>query len=486
MAVILAVDQSTSGTKAVVFDRAGQVRGRADLPHRQIHPRLGFVEHDPEEIWRNVCALLPQALETAGVTWADVEAIALTNQRETVACWDAETGKVPCNAVVWQDGRAEEICRSLSDQEARISELTGLRLSPFFSAPKLRWLLEHDPETASLAGTGRLRFGTMESFLLSRLAGVHRTDLTNASRTMLMDLGSGSWSEELFRLFGIPMEAAPEIVPSDGADAVTLGSDGIPAGIPVVSLIGDSHGALFGNLCVTSGQSKVTYGTGSSIMMNAGPKPPAHNNAVAWSVAYAVSGEGTTYCMEGNLNTTGASIRWLRNLGLIQSDKDAGPLSRKSRANSPVYFLPALEGLAAPHWRSDVRASFVGMDSAATRADLCRAVEEAIAFSIADVVFAMTDMPAGICADGGAVRDSYLMQLQADVLGTQVRTSAVEEVSARGAAFLAGLKTGFYPSRDFLAGRLETGTVYAPRAGRKEALARYETWKGHLAALLSR
>lgn len=489
--VILAVDQSTAGTKAVVFDALGNAVGKASKLHAQLHPQPGWVEHDPEEIWQNTVSVMCDALALSGKTWANVAAIGITNQRETIVCWDRETGKPAANAIVWQDGRAEDFCRTWQSAQDEIRQSTGLQLSPFFSAPKLAWMLSHNSRIAELAKKDALCFGTIESYLLFRMSGgVHKTDATNASRTMLMNLADCRWEDLWFSKFGIPRSAAPEIIACDDVGSTTKACAPIPDGIPIAAIIGDSHAALYGNLCLKPGQSKVTYGTGSSIMMNTGTLRSESTHGLVRSLGYMTASGGPVYCLEGNLNTTGAIIRWLCDqLHLLDSPKDSGRIAQLADPNSGVFFLPALEGLAAPYWRSDVRARFEGLTTASTQADLVRAAEESIAFSIADIIFAMQQelgvLPGAIAADGGAVRDEFLMQTQSDVLGVSLRTGALEEVSARGAAFLAGLRVGLYASESMLESSMEVRQEFRPSVNQEYVQAKYRTWKQKMLTLLA-
>ena len=486
MAVILAVDQSTAGTKAVVFDRGAKILGKALLDHQQYYPKPGWVEHDPEEIIANTELAMEQALAAAGLGWSDVAAIGLSNQRETVLLWERDTGKAVHNAIVWQDGRAAALCEALEGEYAYLRAVTGLEPSPFFAAPKAAWLLKAYPELRARAERGELAMGTVDSYLLWRLTGgkKHCTDVTNASRTLLLDLQRVQWDARAFALFGLPQALAPEIVMSDASKAVTAGCRRIPDGIPIAAMLGDSHAALFGQCCHSPGSAKVTLGTGSSVMMNTGSQVIGSQNGLVASVAYGQGGQ-LCYCLEGNINTTGGIIKWFcEQLGILDTPADAGKVAMGIDSNDGVYLVPALAGLAAPHWVSDARASFVGMTSGTTRAHLVRAGEEAIAYQITDVLRAM-EQDTGrkltiLRADGGPGRDKFLMPFLAGLLGCRVDVAGIEELSALGAAFCAGLAVGFWRDRETLAGLRPVGALWEPGMDAAAANRLYAGWKAAL------
>lgn len=480
--VILAVDQSTAATKAILFDRSARIVSKAFLPHTQYYPAPGWVEHDPAEIAANVEKAMLQALESAGLTFADVDSIALTNQRETVLVWNRETGKPVCNAIVWQDGRAATLSALSAEDNAYLRSTTGLEPSPFFSAPKVAWILRNVEGAQALAEQGKLAFGTVDSYLLYLLTGgkAHKCDVTNASRTLLLDLAALKWDPKAFELYGIPMSMAPEIILSDGVNETTANIGGIPAGLPIASMIGDSHGALFGQCCFEPGETKATYGTGSSVMMNTGSQPMRSAYGLVSSVAYGTKG-GVCYCLEGNINTTGGITKWLmEGLHLLESASESGKIAASLPDNGGVYLVPALAGLAAPHWKSEARAAFVGMTSGTTAAHLIRAGEEAIAYQIADVVRAMAeDLKAPVRAlrvDGGPTRDRFLMDFQAGLLQCPIDTAGIEELSALGAAFIAGLATGFFSSQEALKSLRPAGAAYSPAISQAQAETLYKGW----------
>lgn len=484
--VILAVDQSTAGTKAVVFDRNASIRGKVLLDHKQYYPQPGWVEHDPAEILANTESAMEQALQAAGLHWSDVAAIGLSNQRETVLLWDRATGNAVHNAIVWQDGRAAALCQALEPEYDYLRHITGLEPSPFFAAPKVAWMLQEYPELKERAQTGELAMGTVDSYLLWQLTGgqKHCTDVTNASRTLLLNLEKVQWDDRAFEIFDIPKSLAPEIIMSDACNTVTHGCQRIPDGIPIAAMLGDSHAALFGQCCHNPGSAKVTLGTGSSVMMNTGSEVVRSRHGLVASVAYG-QGNELHYCLEGNINTTGGIIKWFcEQLGILSKPAEAGTVAMSIPGNDGVYLVPALAGLAAPHWQPDARASFVGMTSGTTRAHLVRAGEEAIAYQITDVLRAMEqdtgEKLSVLRADGGPGRDPFLMPFQAGMLGCRVDVAGIEEISALGAAFCAGLAVGFWPSRDALSDLRPVGALWEPSMDTAEANRFYQGWKAAL------
>jgi len=484
--VIVAIDQSTAATKAVVFSKNAEILAKTLVPHEQHYPAPGWVEHDPSEIAANLETAVVTALENARLTFSDVDSLALTNQRETVMVWNRETGKTVYNALVWQDGRATAYCEFDEGTTEYLRKTTGLEPSPFFSAPKVSWILDNVPGARQLAEEGKLAFGTVDSYLLYLLTGgkAHKCDVTNASRTLLMDLETLSWDERAFSIFNIPLSMAPEIVLCDSVNESTSEAGRIPAGIPIASMIGDSHAALFGQCCFEPGSVKATYGTGSSVMMNIGGEVKRSSYGLVTSVAYGTK-DGICYCLEGNINTTGGITKWMcEGLGILESASQSGKIAASLPDNGGVYFVPALAGLAAPHWKSDARAAFVGMTSATTFAHLIRAGEEAIAYQIADVVRAMEeDLSSPVTSlrvDGGPTRDMFLMDFQAGILQCIVDTAGIEELSALGAAFIAGLSTGFFRSKAELNQLRPVGNCYAPSFDKLHAEKLYAGWKSAL------
>jgi glycerol kinase len=482
---ILAVDQSTSATKAVLFNEAGEAAGRASLPHRQYYPAAGFVEHDPEEIFANTLAVMRRCVEQRGAGESELAALAITNQRETALIWDRTTGKPICNAAVWQCLRGEDICRELSDQGygGLIKEKTGLVLDPYFSASKLKWMLDNTPGARSRADTGELAFGTIDSWLVWKLTGgqVHVTDYSNASRTMLFDISALDWSSELLELFTIPLSMAPSLAASDRVVAKT--KRGVPFGVelPIAGLLGDSHAALFGETCFERGAVKATYGTGSSIMMNIGADPLEPRGGIVTSVGFGLS-SGVSYAFEGNIHSSGATIQWLaEDLGLIANPAESTAHAQSVPSTGGVYFVPAFVGLGAPHWDSEARATISGISRSTKKAHIVRAAEESIAYQVRDLLEVMASEssiePETLNCDGGATRDEFLMQFQADILGKPVRCAAIEEVSALGSAYAAGLATAIWSGLEELAALGRSGKIYAPRMGADERKRLIAGWK---------
>ncbi len=450
-----AVDQGTTSTRFIVFDEEGRSLGSAQLEHRQIFPEPGWVEHDPAEILTNTDRVIEEALSLAGLSRSDLSAVGITNQRETTLLWERATGRPVHNAIVWQDTRTADLCRRLGGDQGqdRFREQTGLPLATYFSGPKLSWLLQHDDELANRAVAGELCFGTMDSWVAWHLTGGrHVTDVTNASRTMLMDLRSLEWSGELCDAFGIPAALLPEIVPSVGRIGPGVG---VLEGVPLSGILGDQQAALFGQTCFDPGAVKNTYGTGCFMLMNTGTAPVVSNSGLLTTVGYRIGGEPAVYALEGSIAVTGSLIQWLRdNLGLIHSAAEVEDLAASVADNGDVYFVPAFSGLFAPHWRSDARGVIVGLTRFATKAHIARAALEATAFQTKEVLDAMrADTGADLAelrVDGGMVANDLLMQFQADLLGVPVIRPVVAETTALGAAYAAGLAEGLWGSLDDL------------------------------------
>lgn len=461
MRVVLSIDQSTQGTKGLVWSLDGELLARADLNHRQIVSREGWVSHDLNEIWENVKKVATLALERAGSVPGDVCVIGISNQRETACCWDRQTGAPLSHAVVWQCGRAQKIAERLRrdgwEQKTRLK--TGLMLSPYFSAPKYRWLLENAPEVRCSAEKGRLCFGTVDSYLLFRMTqgAAFATDYSNASRTGLLNLDTLAWDEELLSAYGLKREWLAQVRMSDALFGETTLDGLLPEPIPIHGVLGDSHAALFAHRCVEAYTAKVTYGTGSSIMMNAGTRRPEPGEGIVASLAWGCGGT-VVYCLEGNINYTGAVITWLvQDMKLLTTPSQAGPISATLSDNDGVYLVPAFSGLGAPYFDSNARAAIVGMSRGATPAHIVRAAEECIAYQIRDVVCAM-EKAAGrnlamLCADGGPTRDAFLMQFQSDILGMPLHVSSTAELSGAGAAYCAALAGQFTDERRLFGNR---------------------------------
>ena len=439
--MILAIDQGTTGTTCLVFDREGQVRGRAYSEFEQFFPRPGWVEHDANEIWEVTRRVAAAAIADAGATGADLEAIGITNQRETVVAWDPQTGEPIHRALVWQDRRTAARCDELTDagHEPLVRERTGLTIDPYFSGTKIEWLLRN------VEGAERAVFGTIDSWLLFKLTGRHVTDYTNASRTMLFDIRKLAWDEELCALLGVDSARLPEPLPSSCVFGTTseLGGE-----VPVAGVAGDQQAALFGQACHHPGMAKNTYGTGSFVLLNSGTEPPSAPEGLLATVAASSGGE-VSYALEAAIFVTGAAVQWLRDgLGIIEEAGETEALAASLDSNDGVYFVPALAGLGSPYWDPYARGTIVGLTRGSGRAHLARAALEAIAYETVDAVRAQ-EAACGerlelLRADGGATVNRWLMQFQADVLGAPVSVPEIAETTALGAAYLAGIATGIW------------------------------------------
>lgn len=475
--MILAIDQSTSGTKALLFDAQGRLIYREDRAHRQIVDENGWVEHDPEEISANILALL--AVINEKYDFADIRAIGISNQRETVMAWDRVTGKPLHNAIVWQCARGEGICREIEarGQAERVREITGLPLSPYFSAAKLAWLHRHVPEVCVAARAGRLCCGTMDAWVLQTLTGGKswKTEYSNASRTQLFSLRELRWSEEVCSIFGISPDWLPEVCDSD-AEFGKLTLSGFPE-VPIRAMMGDSHAALFGHGCLSPGMVKATYGTGSSVMMNTGAELVVSGSGLVSSLAWG-RGDKVDYVLEGNINYSGAVIGWLVDaLGLAGSAKEIEKLAESADPEDGSYIVPAFSGLGAPYWNAGARAAILGMGRSTGKAEIAKAALESIAYQTTAVALAIAeDMPvAALHADGGPTRNAGLMQLQSDLLEKEVRVSATEEISGAGVAYMAGIAAGAYDSATIFDQRQYT--VYAPEMDEKTRKKKRAGWR---------
>lgn len=458
---LLAIDQGTTGTTAQVLASNGVVAARVDVDFQQHFPAPGWVEHDADEIWRSVTSTASAAIEKAGVKPADIAAIGITNQRETVVAWERSTGKVLGRAIVWQDRRTASRCEALRGQNhsERVRGISGLVLDPYFAGTKMQWLLENGLSSR----VDDLCFGTIDSFLLWRLTGGvrHATDATNASRTLLMDLEQQAWSEELCDLFEIPMRTLPEIVGNAELLGTTRGFGAVPDGTPITGMAGDQHAALFGQACFTQGDLKCTYGTGAFLVLNAGSSRPRSSHGLLETLAWKLPGEGATYALEGSCFVAGAAVQWLRDgLGILGSAREVEDLARQVDSADGVAFVPALAGLGAPYWDPAARGLICGITRGTTRAHLARATLEGIAFQVDALVEAMrqdTHAPIRkLRVDGGAAANDLLMQLQADFSGLQVERPQDLESTARGAAMFAGLGVGMFSSPDDAARMIQT------------------------------
>ncbi|PYS79294.1 MAG: glycerol kinase [Acidobacteria bacterium] len=482
---VLSIDQGTTGTTALVFDRDCRVRGRGYSEFTQHYPRPGWVEHDAEEIWRVSLRAAREALAGAGVGARELRAVGVTNQRETVLAWERAGGAAVGRAIVWQDRRTAAACDELKSRglEDVIREKTGLVLDPYFSGTKIKWLLDNTPSLRERAARGEVVFGTIDSWLVWKLTGgrAHATDCSNASRTLLFNVNTLEWDDELLSLFGVPREALPEVKASSGFYGETDPSVFFGASVPVAGVAGDQQAALFGQACYTEGMVKNTYGTGSFLLMNTGRKPVPSRKGLLTTVAWQIEGEAAEYALEGSIFITGAAVQWLRDgLQIISRADETEALARTLDSNEGVYFVPALAGLGAPHWDAYARGAIVGLTRGTTRAHLARAALESMCYQTRDVVGAM-ERDSGIelkevRVDGGAVANSFLMQFQADILGVPVEVPEVTETTAAGAAYLAGLAVGFWRDREEVAARWKVARRYEPRMKEDERERLHRRW----------
>jgi glycerol kinase len=490
MSHVIAIDQGTTGTTVLVLDDELRVRGRGYREFRQIYPTPGWVEHDPDDLWGSVNQALETALASAGVGAGELAAIGITNQRETTLLWERATGRPVHNAIVWQDRRTADHCAALkaAGHEARVRELTGLTIDPYFSGTKLRWMLDHDPTLRARAGRGELAFGTVDSFLISRLTGraAHVIDVTNASRTLLFDLRAQGWSDELLGLFDVPREVLPEVVASSGPIAVTRGVAGLPDGIPIAGVAGDQQAALFGQACFDPGDAKCTYGTGAFILMNTGTWPVASRAGLLTTVAWKLGDGELAYALEGSAFIAGAAVQWLRDgLGLIGSAAEVEALAASVPDSAGVIVVPAFTGLGAPHWRPDARGAITGLSRGTTRAHVARATLEGIALQNVDILRAM-ERDSGralttLKVDGGASANDLLMQFQSDVLGVAISRPQMVETTALGAAFLAGLGAGVWTSKEQIRRTWREDRRFVPTTDRAWVDAHLARWDAAIA-----
>ncbi len=492
MKYILALDQGTTSSRAIVFDRAGSIVSVAQKEFPQIFPRPGWVEHDPRDIWSTQAGVAAEALTKANVRATDVAAIGITNQRETTVVWDRLSGVPICNAIVWQDRRTAGICDRLRARKLDrvIRRKTGLVIDAYFSATKVQWILQNVKGARALAKAGQLAFGTVDSWLVWNLTGgrVHVTDVSNASRTMLFDIRKGAWDDELLKIFGVPRSMLPEVRSSSEVygETTLLGSP-----IPIAGIAGDQQAALFGQACTKPGMAKNTYGTGCFMLMNTGTKPIASKNNLLTTVAWRI-GDRTEYALEGSIFIAGAVVQWLRDgLEIIRASADVEALAASVPDTGGVYLVPAFAGLGAPHWDQYARGTMVGLTRGTTKAHLARAALEGIALQVMDVLKAM-EADAGIelkelRVDGGASANDLLMQLQADLLGVPVVRPRVAETTALGAAYLAGLAVGYWTNQADIARQWQVDRRFTPRMkpaertriakGWARALSRAKAWE---------
>jgi glycerol kinase len=464
-----------------VFDSHARIVSVAQKEHRHLYPMPGWVEHDPEEIWRNVLTVVAQALEKADLSPTELSALGIANQRETTVIWDRRTGTPVHNAINWEDTRTDRLCMHLAEEfgQDRFRAKTGLPLSTYFSGPKIRWLLDHIPGLQERAEDGEVLFGTMDSWLLWNLCGRHVTDVSNASRTLLMNLETLDWDDELLSIIGVPRAMLPEIRPSSeiyGEAGVAL------AGVPVASVLGDQHAALVGQTCFDPGDAKCTYGTGSFLLLNTGNEAVQSKNGLITTIGYQLGSSPPTYALEGSIAITGALVQWFRDkIGLIGSAAEIETLALTVEDNGGCYFVPAFSGLFAPHWRSDARGVIAGLTGYISKGHLARAVLEATAWQTREVVEAMHDDFGGELAelrvDGGMTANNLLMQSLADVLDATVMRPIVAETVSLGAAYAAGLAVGFWPDLDSLRSNWHKAAEWLPKLDPTVREKGYRKWK---------
>ena len=445
---VAAIDQGTTSTRCILFDHGGNIVAMDQKEHEQIYPKPGWVEHDGLEIWERTQQMVRSALEKSGATVADIAAIGITNQRETSLVWERKTGRPVYNAIVWQDTRTDMICNELAKDggQDRLRKKTGLPLATYFSGPKIKWILENIPGVRAQAEKGELLFGNMDTWIIWNMTGAHVTDVTNASRTLLMDLKTLDWDDENLRLLDIPRSMLPKICSSSEIYGTVHGALG---GVPIAGDLGDQQAALFGQACYTPGEAKNTYGTGCFMLLSTGEKPVLSRNGLLTTLGYKIGNQAAVYALEGSIAITGALVQWLRdNLGLIEKSADIETLARSVEDNGGIYFVPAFSGLFAPYWRSDARGAIVGMTRYVNKGHIARAVLEATAYQTREVLDAMEkDSGVKLTAlkvDGGMVFNELLMQFQADILNVPVIRPKVTETTALGAAYAAGLAVGFW------------------------------------------
>jgi glycerol kinase len=483
MAYILALDQGTTSSRAIVFDHDGTIRSLAQKEFRQIFPKAGWVEHDAEEIWASQAGVAVEALGRAGLQSHDIAALGITNQRETTVVWDRETGKPIHHAIVWQDRRTADFCEQLKRDGAAsmVQQKTGLIIDAYFSGTKVRWILDHVAGARARANAGKLAFGTIDTWLIWNLTGgrQHVTDVSNASRTMLFNIHTLDWDEDLLRLLDVPASMLPQVRASSEVVDQTTTALGI-GDVPIAGVAGDQQAALFGQMCLAPGMSKNTYGTGCFLLQNIGSTPTPSHNRLVTTVAWKVGGR-TEYALEGSVFIGGAVVQWIRDgLGLIRNAADIEPLALSVSDNGGVFLVPAFAGLGAPHWDGFARGTMVGITRGTTAAHVARAALESIALQVADLLDAMA-ADCGIAAtelrvDGGAATNNTLMQMQADFLGVPVVRPSVTETTALGAAYLAGLAVGFWNSVEEVSGQWRVDRRFEPQMSEKAARSLRQRW----------
>jgi len=487
--LLLAIDQGTTGSTALIINSQMEIVAKSNVEFPQHFPESSWVEHDLEEIWASVKKSVEQALENGRVSPSQIAAIGITNQRETTCVWEKSSGRPIGRAIVWQDRRTSSECEKLKKRglEKFVSRKTGLLLDPYFSGTKLQWILKNRPEAASLAKSGRLAFGTVESFLLNRLTGEHATDVTNASRTLLMDIKKLAWDEELLKLFKIPESVLPEIHPTAHIFGKTKNFLGIPNGTPVAAMIGDQQSALFGQACFTHGATKCTYGTGAFAVANTGDKPFFSKYRLLTTVAWKI-GKKTTYALEGSSFIAGAAVQWLRDgLKFFSKSSDIEDLARSVESSDGVIIVPAYSGLGAPHWVSTAKGITCGITRRTTKGHIARATLEGIAFQVRELVSAMSQDYGKklnpLKVDGGASENNLMMQFQADILGVEVVRPKIVETTALGAALMAGLSIGMWRDTHEIEKYWKADAVFKPKMQTKQKQVLLKSWNNAVEAV---
>jgi glycerol kinase len=483
-----AVDQGTTSTRCMIFNREGNIVSVNQKEHEQIYPKPGWVEHSPNEVWERTVTVMRSAMENANITAEDIAAVGITNQRETAVVWDKNTGRPYYNAIVWQDTRTDRICNDLMKEGGidRFRAKTGLPIATYFSGPKVKWILDNVEGVRAAAEKGDAIFGNMDTFVLWHLTGgkdggAHITDVTNASRTMLMDLETLSWDDEILKILGIPRQMLPEIRPSSQVYG-EVKRPSVIAGVPVAGILGDQQAAMVGQTCYDVGEAKNTYGTGSFLLVNTGTEIVPSKSGLVTTVAYKLGDAPTKYALEGSIAITGALVQWLRdNLGMITSSSEIEALANTVEDNGGVYFVPAFSGLFAPYWKSSARGVIAGLTRYVNKGHIARAVLEATAWQTREVADAM-EKDSGVVmkslkVDGGMVVNNTLMQFQSDVLGVPVIRPKVSETTALGAAYAAGLATGFWSNLDDLRKNWGVDKTWEPKMSEAERERSYTFWK---------
>jgi len=490
---ILAIDQGTSATKAILFNQKGLIVHRCNRVHQQYYPNPGWVEHDPEEIYENTLKAIHDLLYEAKITGQQIMALAITNQRETALVWDKQTGKPVYNAIVWQCNRGSSLCNRLIKEgyEKIVKEKTGLVLSPYFSAAKIKWILDNVEGSRQKAKEGKLLFGTIDSWLVWKLTQgkKHVTDYSNASRTQLFNIKDLKWDEELLQIFTIPKTMTPNVKYSDEIFGYTTINGILEKEIPIAGIMGDSHAALFGQNCFKKGMAKATYGTGSSVMMNIGKNILQSKSGLVTSIAWGMDNY-IEYVFEGNINCTGATIKWLvEDLELIPDSKISEKIAASIDSNGGVYLVPAFVGLSAPYWDSEAKASITGISRGTKKAHIVRAAEESIAYQIRDILDLMVVESViklkELRVDGGATRDNFLMQFQANILNIAVVRNEIEELSAIGSVFMSGLTMGFWNSKEEIKALRAPDVIFNGKMDNRKRDKLYKGWKEAIRRTLS-